>query len=120
IPVPVLDTSLSRIRIPSEDSAKLLSAVLILIDEASMLTTNILRIIDTFLKKVMQSNKLFGGKLLLLGGDFRQTAPVIPRASPTATVENCIKSSEQRQHVIILSHTENMRMTEEDEFNRWL
>ncbi|KAF2345078.1 DNA helicase Pif1-like, partial [Trinorchestia longiramus] len=38
IPVPVLDTSLSRIRIPFEDSAKLLSAVLIIIDEASILT----------------------------------------------------------------------------------
>ena len=103
ISVPVLDTSVSRMNIPSEDSVALFNANLIIIDEASMITCNVLRIIDTLCKEVMRSEKLFGGKVILLGGDFRQTAPVIPRGSDAAVLENCIKSSNQCRHVKILN-----------------
>ena len=104
-------------KIPSEDSVALFNADLIIIDEASMITCNVLRIIDTLCKEVMRSEKLFGGKLILLGGDFRQTAPVIPRGSDVAVLENCIKSSNQWIHVI-LNLSENLRMNGEVEFNR--
>uniref|UniRef100_A0A0L8HYI2 ATP-dependent DNA helicase n=1 Tax=Octopus bimaculoides TaxID=37653 RepID=A0A0L8HYI2_OCTBM len=41
----------------------------------------------------MMSPKSFGGKVLLLGGDFRQTAPIIPGGSNAAVIESSIKQS---------------------------
>ena len=33
--------------------------------------------LDTLLKDLMNTKALFGGKVLVLGGDFRQTLPVV-------------------------------------------
>ena len=57
---------------------------------------------------------------MLLGGDFRQTAPVIPRASDAAIIESSIKNSNLWRFVTKLSLTENMRIEGQQEFNRWL
>ncbi len=35
-----------------------------------------LRCIDQLLRDLMETTELFGGKVILLGGDFRQTLPV--------------------------------------------
>ena len=35
-----------------------------------------LRCIDKLLRDLMETEELFGGKVILLGGDFRQTLPV--------------------------------------------
>ena len=57
---------------------------------------------------------------MLLGGDFRQKAPVIPRASDAAIIESSIKNSNLWRFVTKLSLTENMRIEGQQEFNRWL
>ena len=41
----------------------------------------------------MNNNLPFGGKVVLLLGDFRQTCPVIPRAFRTQVVQASIRSS---------------------------
>lgn len=40
-------------------------------------------IIDKLLRDVMGNDVPFGGKVVVAAGDFRQTAPVVPRASRT-------------------------------------
>lgn len=120
LPVPILDTSTSRMRIPSENSDKLKNAHLLIIDEAAMLSKNALRIIDHLLQEIMNSNRPFGGKVLLLGGDFRQTAPVIRRGSNAAVVESSIKQYHQWGQITKLSLTQNMRIAGQADFNDWL
>jgi len=39
----------------------------------------------------MDNDVPFGGKTIVLGGDFRQVLPVIPHASRASTVQNSIK-----------------------------
>ena len=120
LPIPILETSTSRMRIPCESSEKLRLAHLLIIDEASMLSRNALRIIDLLLQEIMNSNRPFGGKVLLLGGDFWQTAPVIRRGSHAAVIEASVRQFYQWKHVTKLSLTQNMRIAGQVDFNNWL
>lgn len=53
--------------------------VLIIWDECSMSNKSTLNAINNTLKDLRNTEKLMGGITVLLGGDFRQTLPVIQR-----------------------------------------
>ncbi|XP_021974960.1 uncharacterized protein LOC110870069 [Helianthus annuus] len=76
----------------------------------------------------MQS-KPFGGKVILFGGDFRQTLPVIPKGTRTMIVNASLNSSYIWRHCQVLKLTENMRLRvgcqeadlkEIKEFGEWI
>jgi hypothetical protein len=121
LPVPVLDTSTCNVT-PTSDHATMIRALdLILIDEASMVPTHALHAIDRLLRDLMNTDVPLGGKLILLGGDFRQVLPVVPRGGPTAVIEQCLKRSHLWAHVKTFQLEENMRAGEgEREFAQWL
>jgi ATP-dependent DNA helicase PIF1 len=48
----------------------------VIIDEVSMLRSDTFELIDEILKKATNSNIPFGGKILIMSGDFFQTPPV--------------------------------------------
>ncbi|XP_060195079.1 uncharacterized protein LOC132624292 [Lycium barbarum] len=50
---------------------------LIVWDEVSMAKNKMIEAFDKLLKDLMSTNVLFGGKVVVFGGDFRQTLPVI-------------------------------------------
>ncbi|GFW87942.1 ATP-dependent DNA helicase [Trichonephila clavipes] len=56
------------------------------------------------------NNKLFGGAILLLSGDFRQTLPVIPRSTFADEINACLKQSFLWRSVETLRLTINMRV----------
>lgn len=56
----------------------------------------------------------YGGKILLLGGDFRQVLPVVPKGNKTQILENCIQRSKVWWKFTKLSLKTNMR-TNQDE-----
>ncbi|XP_065323624.1 uncharacterized protein LOC135930767, partial [Gordionus sp. m RMFG-2023] len=121
IPVPILDTSVSRMKTNSIEAQKLKNAHLIIIDEVSMMTKHALRCIDLLLRDIMQTSNPFGGKVILLGGDFRQTLPVIPRGTKTSILESCIKCSPLWHIFLQLKLKDNMRILDDDsEYNNWL
>ncbi|KII68453.1 ATP-dependent DNA helicase pif1 [Thelohanellus kitauei] len=64
LPVPLLDNSVSSMRLSSPEAAVLREAVLIIIDEITMLPKQGLRCIDKLLRDIMRSNINFGGKFL--------------------------------------------------------
>ncbi|GBO30410.1 hypothetical protein AVEN_149797-1 [Araneus ventricosus] len=80
-------------RSTSPEADKLRQAMLIIIDEITMLTKDGLRCIDSLLRDLMNNNKPFGGKVIIIGGDFRQTLPVVPRGTRADVIGSCIKSS---------------------------
>ena len=55
-------------------------------------------------------NKPFGGKIFVLGGDFRQVLPVIRLGSRCDIVQQCLKNSNLWKHVHVLRLTINMRV----------
>ncbi|XP_026464655.1 ATP-dependent DNA helicase PIF1-like [Ctenocephalides felis] len=62
------------------------------------------------LKDLRRNNNIFGGLMILLAGDFRQTLPVIPRGTPTDELNACLKASPLWNNVKTLSLTTNMRV----------
>ena len=121
LPVPILDTSVCNISPTSAHAEYLRSIDMFLIDEASMVPTHALTAIDKMLQDITRVKEMFGGKIFVLGGDFRQVLPVVPRKPRSAIVEQCIKSSSLWQQFKTFRLTKNMRAQEnEDDFSQWL
>jgi len=56
------------------------------------------------------NQNIFGGALILLSGDFRQTLPVIPRSTPADEINACLKSSFMWRYVRKFTLNINMRV----------
>jgi hypothetical protein len=85
---------------------------LFLFDEATLISTNLLRTIDITLRDITNVHLPFGGKFVLLGGDFRQCLPIIHGANRHTIVQNCLKSSYLWRDFSILPLTQNIRSSE--------
>ena len=122
LPVPVTETSVCNIRPNSPHAEYLRSLDLILMDEASMIDVHAFHAIDKSLRDITQhSNVPFGGKLIVLGGDFRQVLPVVPHAGPAEIIEHCLKRSHLWQYVQVFPLTLNMRANQDErQFSDWL
>ncbi|CAI9287988.1 unnamed protein product [Lactuca saligna] len=65
--------------------------------------------LDDLLRDLMEKDELFGGKVIVLGGDFRQTLPVVPNGSKHDTIAACLTNSYLWQKFHLLQLDENMR-----------
>src|ERR1044072_1198051 len=85
-------------------------------DEAPMLNKYCFEALDRILKDIMSvecpsnSEKPFGGKVLVLGGDFRQILPVIQKGCRQDIFPVTVNSSYLWKHCKVLSLTKNMRL----------
>jgi hypothetical protein len=119
LPVPLLDNSCSSIRISSMDATQIRNASLLIWDEATMATSHAINAVHRLLCEIMNNDLPFGGKVLLLGGDFRQCLPVVPHASQSAIVQSCIKFSNLWSDFVQLPLTSNVRSLD-PEYSEWL
>ncbi|UYV71023.1 hypothetical protein LAZ67_8001450 [Cordylochernes scorpioides] len=69
-----------------------------------------LEALDRTLRDLKGNNKLMGGILLLLAGDFRQTLPVIPRSTPADEINACLKASVLWKHIKNITLRTNLRV----------
>ena len=101
-----------RLRIPlGTELAKLVGlAKLIVVDEATMLNNMLLQAFNECLKDIMGVDIPFGGKVVVMCGDFRQTLPVIPGASRAGIVAKCLNQHSLWQHFEVMYLTQNMRV----------
>lgn len=121
LPLALMENSVANVKPASAEAQELRNASLILWDEAPMAPATAFECIDRLLRDITKTHKPFGGKVILLGGDFRQVLPVIPRASRTELVSSSIKHSYLWRHVKILKLTQNMRAgVAENRFAAWL
>ncbi|XP_030058284.1 uncharacterized protein LOC115469629 [Microcaecilia unicolor] len=111
LPVPLLENSTSTIRLNSNNASNLRDAHIIIWDESIMAPTMALSAVDTLLKDIMKNDKPFGGKVLLLGGDFRQTLPVVPHANQTQIIESSIKFNKLWKQFNILKLHNNLKLS---------
>ncbi|XP_073821521.1 uncharacterized protein [Musca autumnalis] len=83
---------------------------IIIWDECTMAHKQALEAVDRTMKDLRGDLRRFGGALILLSGDFRQTLPVIPKSSAADELNACLKSSFLWRHVQKLQLTTNMRV----------
>lgn len=87
------DTPTCNISRNSAMGKVLQQVVLIVWDECTMAHKKSLEALDRTMKDLRGNQQLFGGALILLAGDFRQTLPVIPKSTPADELNACLKSS---------------------------
>ncbi|KAL7295113.1 hypothetical protein TKK_0011580 [Trichogramma kaykai] len=78
--------------------------------ECTMAHKKALEALDRTLQDLREKSSPFGGALILLSGDFRQTLPVIPRSTPADELNACLKSSNLWKNVKTLRLKKNMRV----------
>ena len=121
IPIPIQEDSTCSIKVQS-DLAKLIKETkLIIWDEIFSCHRYNVEAVDRTLQDIMQSEELFGGKVVCLAGDPRQTLPVVKRAGRAGIVNACIQMSPIFPQLKQCFLTENMRSDkEEKEFSEYL
>jgi len=87
------DNKTSSMKRQSSEAKKLKGTDLIIWDEAPMAPRQALDAIHDLLRDIMQNGSPFGGKTIVLGGDFRQILPVVERGSREEQVKACLKNS---------------------------
>ncbi|XP_046492949.1 uncharacterized protein [Neodiprion pinetum] len=91
-------------------AAVLRKSSMIIWDECTMAHKYSLEAFNRTMQDLNSNNKLFGGAILLLSGDFRQTLPVIPRSTFADEINACLKQSFLWRSVETLRLTINMRV----------
>ena len=112
IPVPIFEDSTCNIHQGSQLVELLNQTSLIIWDEAPMAHKFCFEALDQSLRDIIKgessSNKIFGGKVMVFGGDFRQILPIIPRGSCFNIVNATINSSYLWDYCHVLTLTKNM------------
>lgn len=93
---------------------------LIIWDEAPMEKKSAIESLDSLLRDIMDCSATFGGKVVVLGGDFRQTLPVVRLKSKTQTISACLTNSYLWPSLTHLQLTENMRALLDPFFSSFL
>jgi ATP-dependent DNA helicase PIF1 len=103
-------------------TAKLLQqAALIIWDEASMTKRQNVEALDNSLRDIMGRSHLpFGGKIVVLGGDFRQVLPVMRKGSRAQIVDASLQRSYLWESMRHLKLVRNMRAQSDPWFADYL
>ncbi|XP_021980265.1 uncharacterized protein LOC110876400 [Helianthus annuus] len=135
IPINLDENSMCHIRPDGAVAYLLKHTRLIIWDEAPMVHRHAFEALDRTFKDVLvdksnrQSDGLFGGKVIVFGGDFRQILPVIPNGSRQEIVNASLSSSYIWSQCKLLTLTKNMKLTigalqsrleETQKFAKWL
>nr|GEV86403.1 ATP-dependent DNA helicase PIF1-like [Tanacetum cinerariifolium] len=109
---------------------------LIIWDEAPMTQKYAFEALDKTLRDILgyknphKRNQLFGDLTVLLGGNFRQILPVIPKGKCADIIQSCINRSQLWKYCKVFTLTRSMRVNEyyvsgeidtrKQDFNQWV
>ncbi|KAJ2924672.1 hypothetical protein H1R20_g12432, partial [Candolleomyces eurysporus] len=111
IPVENLDEfSTCAIGKSTHRSALLCETVAIIWDEVGAQHRHAVEAVDKTLRDIRGDDRPFGGITTILGGDFLQTLPVVPKGSRADIVDATVQRSHLWDNVQILRLDENMRL----------
>ena len=87
--------TVSCISAQSQEAKTLCQSDLIIWDEATASHKYAVDLLDRLLQDLMKSKAPFGGKTVVLGGDFRQCLPIVTRGTESQQIAACIKTGKQ-------------------------
>ncbi|KAK9679576.1 PIF1-like helicase [Popillia japonica] len=94
LPVPVVENSTSRITRESDDARFIRDAKFLIWDEVSMSNRLTFELVDKTIRFLCNDNdRPFGGKVVIIGGDFKQCLPIVQDGNRATVIQACIKSS---------------------------
>ncbi|CAL0312721.1 unnamed protein product [Lupinus luteus] len=103
------------------DLAKLITqSSAIVWDEAPMVNRYALEAVDRTFRDIIGCDAPFGGKVVILGGDFRQVLPVVPKGNNAEMVAACIVKSPLWAYTNVLHLRQNMRSLQDQNFAEYL
>ncbi|XP_076895734.1 uncharacterized protein LOC143548453 [Bidens hawaiensis] len=109
IPIDICDESTCSISKNTHLVQLLTETSLIIWDEVPMNDQRCFKSLDRSLKDILNNeHQLFGGKFVLLGGDFRQTLPIKSKASKTNVLSLSLQRSYLWNNFVTFKLTENM------------
>jgi len=116
LPLDVQPNSFCNIK-KQKDLAKIIRvAATIIWDEAPMTDKYYLEALDRTLKDIFDCDAPFGGKVMIMGGDFRQVLPVIQKGSKAQMISTCIIRSYLWANTKVLHLVQNKRSMNDPEF----
>nr|XP_043614440.1 uncharacterized protein LOC122586518 [Erigeron canadensis] len=116
IPINITKNSICSIDPCSELAALIKISKLIIWDEAPMIHKHCFEAHDRTMRDILRStqpnskDKVFRGKVVVFGGDFKQILPVITKRTRSMIVNASLNSSYIWHHCIVLKLTVNMRL----------
>ena len=131
IPLDITNESVCDVKKNTQLAQLLIETSLIIWDEAPMNDRKCFEAVDKTLRDILnEPTHPFGGKSVLLGGDFRQTLPIKPKGTKKDIIASSIVESFLWKHFNIHKLPQNMRLhrpnlTSEEkqkvsEFSSWL
>ena len=121
LPVPCTDGSKCHVSPSSEYGQKLKEIDIFIIDEVSMMNKYAFEAINIMLQDLCKNKCLFGGKVMVFGGDFRQTLPIVRHGSADQIIDQCVVSSELWSKCQRFTLNRNMRANPNDtEFSNFI
>ncbi|XP_024963403.1 uncharacterized protein LOC112503634 [Cynara cardunculus var. scolymus] len=121
IPLILNEDSLCQMKPDSDVAGLIKKTTLIIWDEAPMVHKHAFEALDRSMNDIFNaqcsgdSNMIFGDKVIVLGGDFRQILSVIPNAGRQDIVNASLSSSYIWEKCKVLRLTRNMRLTANSE-----
>jgi len=113
IPVPCNSESTCNITATSELAQTITEANIIIWDEAPMHHRHTFEAVDRTLRDILENEDIFGGKIMVFGGDFRQVLPVVVRGTQGQIENACLKNSYIWESVETLRLTQNIRVLQD-------
>ncbi|GJU81634.1 DNA helicase, partial [Tanacetum coccineum] len=111
IPLYLTNDSICHIKKNTQLAQLLTETALIIWDEAPMNDRPCFESLDKTLRDILdEPTRPFGGKSVLLGGDFPQTLPVKPKGTKMDIVSSSIAKSSLWRHFRICKLSQNMRL----------
>ncbi|KAJ9558517.1 hypothetical protein OSB04_013131 [Centaurea solstitialis] len=120
IPINLDNNSLCNVRQQSGTAQLLRDATLIIWDEASMAKRQAVEALDRTMQDLIGNRLPFGGKIIVMGGDFRQVLPVLRRATRAQIVDCSLRMSPLWSAIKKIRLSINMRALADPWFSEFL
>ncbi|XP_021991908.1 ATP-dependent DNA helicase PIF1-like [Helianthus annuus] len=120
IPLNLENNSMCNIKKQSGAAKLIRSAKIITWDEASMAKRQAIEAVDHTFQDIIGVSLPFGGKIMVMGGDFRQVLPVIKRGTRAQIVDSSVRMSPLWSLTKKMRLTINMRALKDPWFSKFL